>query len=291
MNTCGSITPAGLSECNARLKKAVAMLISVKGTKYTAAELATLAKTKTYVALAAGINAIYVPLSDYKDTTDAPEITKGAMGTKSVYDDAIPSGTAFVDRAFEDYKALWNANNSVVEVEFITKDGYRLMTPVGNGTFKGFRAEIYSEIGIPKTDTPAEAHPVHVFFKDLTEFANMEAIPMLFSKNDIEDVLPIGLNMRATSAYGVSAKTITVKASKRGSETGKAGLTTWVAIGSNVTTPGIVATDSGLGAYSLVITKNTSDALAAGEYVDIQAHLLASTYATYITNVVRVYGV
>lgn len=291
MNTCGTITPAGLSECNARIKKSVAMIISVKGTKYTTAELATLAKTKTNVALAAGIVSIYVPLADYKDTTEAPEITKGALGTKSVYDDVIPSGTAFLDRNFDDYKTLWGANNSIVEIEFITKDGYRLMTPSGNGSYKGFRAEIYSEKGLPKTETPLEAHPVHVFFKDLDEFAAMEALPMAFSRNDIEDVVPIGLSLKATGVYGTPTKGILTKVTKRGTDVGKAGLTTWVATNSNVTTPAIVATDSGLGVYSLVITKNTSDALAAGDYVDIQAHLLASTFATYITGVIRVYGV
>ncbi len=289
MNTCGTLTAAGLSDCNSRLKAAVAMIISVKGTQYTAAELATITKTKSNVALAAGIVSVYIPLSGYTPTTDAPEIVKSTLGTKAVYDDAVPSGTAFLDRSFEDYKPLWGANNSIVEVEFITKDGKRVMSEKSNGIYKGFRAEIYTEIGIPPSDKPLEAHPIHIFFKDVDEFANMVALPMSFSHNAIADVVPIGLNLKTTGAYGTPATGILTKATKRGTDIGKAGLTTWVIIASNVDTPAVTATDSGLGVYSLVATKSgTPEALVAGDYITVQAHLLAATFATYITNTITI---
>ena len=288
MNNCGGLTSSGIGECNSRLKKAVALLISIKGTAYTAAQLATLTQTKTNIALAAGIKTLYVPLSGYTATTEKPKEETGSLGTTAIYDDAIPKGTAFMDRSFDDYKTLWGANNSIVDIEFITKDGSRLMTPTANGTYKGFRAEIYSEVGIPDADKPLEAHPIHIFFKDVEEFRAMEALPMAFGKNDVEDVVPVGLNLRAVGAYGAVAKKIEVKATKRGSAVGKAGLTTWVVLDSNVTTPTVTATDNGAGSYTLEITKATSDALVAGDFVTVQAHLLASTFATYLTNTLTV---
>ena len=289
MKVCGTLTPAGLSDCNARLKAAIAMIISVKGTSYTEAELATLTKTKSNVSLAAGIVSVYLPLSGFTLTTDAPEIVKSPAGTKGVYDDQIPSGTAFLDRSFEDYQTLWNANNSVVEVEFITKDGKRVMTEVGNGTFKGFRAEIYAEVGIPKADAPLEAHPIHIFFKDVNEFLNMTAKPMAFSHTAIADVVPIGLSLSATAAY--TGGSIATKATKRGTNVGKAGLMTWVILDSNVSTPAVTVTDSGLGVYSLAVTKSSvPEALVAGDYVTVQGYLLASTFATYITEPLTIWG-
>jgi hypothetical protein len=291
--SCGTLTASGLSECNSRLEQAAAVLISVKGTSYTAAELLTLAKTKTGVALAAGIVSIYLPITGYTSSTDAPKVETNALGTKGVFDSSIPSGSVSLDRAFEDYQALWLNNNSIVEVEFFTKDNKRILTETGNGTYKGFRAEIYSQVDLPVFGTPNEAHPIHLFFKNVTEFLNMKVMPMTFSYSDIEDVTPIGLDLDATGVYGTpTAGAIATKAHLRGAITGLAGLTTWAVLDSNVSTAAVTATDSGLGVYSLAITKNaTPEALAAGDWVKVQGHLLASTFATYITNPLVVDGV
>ena len=285
---CGTLTPAGLSKCNARLKKAFAMVISFPGTEYTAAELASFTKTKANLATDKAIKSIYIPLSDYKDGTGDPEIIKSSLGVSGVFDDPVPVGVAYMNSSWDDYKTMFGNNNSRVDIEFLTKDGFRLMTPTSNGSYKGLRATIYTPLRMPG-DAPMEAHPIHIFFEDVEEFRNMEALPMTgYGKTDIEDATPCGLNLTAIATYDKGSGDIDVKAVLRASDVGFAGLTAFNILGSNVATPAITMTDSGAGGYNLAITKNTSDKLVAGDYVDVQGVKVVSTFDTYITQPFRI---
>ena len=289
-NNCGSLLAAGLGSCNSRIQNIAGMILLTKGNTMTAAELATIAKTKTYLSAAAGIVGIYVPLSGFTVTTDEPNINTGNIGIKSIFDNQIPSALAYMDRGFNDYRALWASNNTICDIILITKDGYWLWTSSANGVYKGMRGEIYSAPGLPKTDNPNEAHPIYLFFHDVEEFKNMFILPMEFTRTDIEDVTPIGLDLITAGAY--STTKVNVKASARGGNVGKAGLSTWSVIDSNVASPAVSATDSGAGQYELTVTKASSPVtLAAGDWVDVQGSIAVSTYTTYITNVLRIKGV
>ena len=291
MNNCGAIVAAGLGDCKAHLKRFRAMILTERGTTFTASELATTAKLKTLLSADAGIDALYIPLSGFNVTTDAPNIITGSIGSKSVYDDSVPSATAFMDAGFSDYKALWPINNTQVDVLFITKDGLLVVTPYGDGKFKGLRAEIYSQKDIPTFDNPNEAHPVHIFFKDVDEFQDMVVLAMNFKASEIEDLVPIGLDIIQTADYASSDAT--VKAYLRGSVTGKAGLTDWDILDSNVNDPGVTASDDGAGVYTLTLQKESTGTpadLAAGEYITVQGKLVAATYVTYITPPITIYG-
>jgi len=291
MNNCGSIVAAGIGNCKQHLKRFKAMIIQTKGTVFTAAELATTAALKTDLSADAGITALYIPLSGYTQNTDAPNVVTGGIGTKSVYDDQIPSGVAFCDVGFADYKTLWGMNNTVVDVMFITKDGNWVLTPTSTGGFKGFRCELYSVQDFPTFENPNEAHPLNVFFKDVEEFTNMVVMPMNFSSSEIEDLVPVGLDIVQTADY--AAGDAVVKATLRGSSTGKAGLTDWDIIDTNVLDPGVSDSDDGGGVYTLTLQKDaggTPEDLAAGEYITVQGKLVAATYVTYLTPPIKIYG-
>lgn len=291
MNNCGSIVAAGIGNCKQHLKRFKAMIITTRGTVFTAAELATTAALKTYLSADAGITAVYIPLSGYTINTDAPAITTGGTGTKSVYDDSIPSGIAFGDIGFADYKTLWGMNNTLVDILFITKDNNWVATPTSDGKFKGFRTELYSQQDFPTFDNPNEAHPVHMFFKDVAEFTNMVVMPMNYSSSELEDLVPIGLDIVQTVDY--TSGDAVVKVTLRGSLTGKAGLTDWDIVDSNVNDPGVTDSDDGAGIYTLTLQKEaggTPADLAAGEYITVQGKLVASTYVTYLTPPIKIYG-
>ena len=289
-NNCGTLLASGLSNCNMRIQNIAGIILSNKGTTYTAAELATVAKTKTNLSSSTAIVALYVPLSGFSITTDEPNISTGALGIKGIFDNQIPSALAYMDRGFPDYKHLWDSNNTLCDIELITKDNYRLMTSSVNGVYKGFRGVVYSPPGLPKTDNPNEAHPIYLFFTDVEEFKNMVILPMDFTRTDIEDCVPVGLDLVASGSD--SATKVNVKITNRGGNTGKVGVTTWTPVASNVASAAVSASETGAGIYELTVTKASSPVtLAAGDYVDVQGSIVVSTYVTYITNILRIKGV
>jgi hypothetical protein len=284
---CGAFTGSGMSSCNNRLKKPVGVLISQAGTSYTTAELASLTKTKANLMTHDSIVSLYIPISEYKDNTDAPEIIKSpSLGTKGKFDDQLPSVTVYMDRSFDDYKSLFGSDNSLVDVEFITKDGFRLMTPSSaNGSYQGFRALMDVTAGLPNMDAPMEAYPINLHFRDFEQFRNMVAYPMSgYTAIDLSDSTPIGLNLTASGMYNTTTGKIDVQAKFRGSNTGKAGLTVFNVLSSTTAANVITVVDNGSGSYTLTILKDTTDELELGDSMWIQGQLVATEFATYITN-------
>jgi hypothetical protein len=228
---------------------------------------------------------MYLPLSGYTQTTDAPPVTTTNLGLKAVYDDSVPSATAFLDVGFEDYKTLWGMNGTQVDVWFITKDNKFVMTPSA-GEFKGFRCEIYCPKDFPSFENPNESHPVYLFFKDIAEYEDMVVMVSNLKISDIEDLVPIGLDIVQTSA--VSSGDCTVKVTLRGSLTGKAGLTDWDILDSNVDTPTVSDSDDGGGVYTLTLQKAGPVDITAGDYMTIQGKIVAAGFTTYLTHKIKI---
>ena len=293
-NNCGSLLAAGLGKCNSRIQNISFAILLPTGSAYTSAELATLAKTKTYLAGDANIEAltagIYLPLSGFDITTDDPNITTSQLGTKSIFDDQVPSAMAYLNRSFHDYRQLWESNNSVVDIILGTKDGYFVMTSTANNSYRGLRAEIYSAPNLPKTDDPTKAHPIYFNFKAVSDFKYMQIIPMAFTQFDIEDIVPVGLDIRATGTYG--SGTISVLATLRGSDVGKAGITDWNVITSKADDVAVTTfTDNGSGSYTLTVKKDASGTpanLAASDITKIFGGIVATSYYTYLTGVLEI---
>jgi len=288
---CGAFSGWGMSGCDDRMKKPVGILVEAVGTKYTTAELASLAKTKSNLSLATGIVSLYIPIADYKTTTDAPEIVKSpSSGVKSKYDDQLPSFDVFLDRAWDDYKTLFGADNALVEVTLITRDGFRIMTPSAqNGTYQGMRYKMNVNAGLPDFDNQVEAHPINFFARDFEQFRNMVSLPMNgYSPIDLSDVTPVGLNLTALGEYNTTTGKILVSAKFRNSNTGKAGLTDFKVLSSSSVLNVINDVDSGGGTYELEILKNTTDKLVLGDDLYIYGQLIAATFATYTTQPLHV---
>lgn len=292
INSCGAFLSAGLGDCNGRTQPIIGVLISAKNTTYTYAELQTIAKTKTNISLAAGIVSIYVPVSGFNNTSDEANVETSSTGIKSVFTQPVPSARISLDRSFDDYRQFFRMNSTVVEVEFITSDAKRGLIMQSNGVYKGLRGQIFAASAFPNFENNQEAHPIDIFFKDVAEFQNLEFMQMSYTASEIEGLVPVGLTLRATGAYATPAGTIAVKATKRNSAVGYAGLDTWVIIDSNVADAAVTATAGTDGSYSLLVQKESTPVdLVAGDYVTVQANKTVSTYATYITNPLTINGV
>lgn len=290
INSCGAFLSAGLGDCNGRTQPIVGVIISAKNTTYTYAELQTIAKTKTNISLAAGIVSIYIPVSGFNNTSDEANVETSNTGVKGVFTYPVPSARIFLDRSFDDYRQFFRMNSTVVEVEFITSDAKRGLIQQSNGVYKGLRGQIYAGAAFPNFENNQEAHPIDIFFKDVAEFQQIEYMNMAYTASEIEGLVPVGLTLRATAAYAVPAGTIAVKATKRNSNVGYAGLDVWTIVDSNVDTPTIVGTAGTDGSYSLLIQKAGPADLAAGDYVTVQGNKTVATYATYITNPLTITG-
>jgi len=292
INSCGAFISAGLGDCNGRTQPIIGALISAKNTTYTYAELQTIAKTKTNVSLAAGIVSIYVPVSGFNNTSDEANVETSNTGVKGVFTQPVPSIRIFLDRSYDDYRQFFRMNSTVVEVELITSDGKRGLVPVSNGSFKGLRGQLYASSAFPNFENNQEAHPIDIFFKDVAEFQGLNFMPMNYTASEIEGLVPVGLTLEATAPYAVPAGTIAVKATKRNSAVGYAGLDVWVVVNSNVANAAVTAVAGTDGSYTLTVQKSAvPEDLAAGDYVTVQANKTVATYATYITNPLTINGV
>ena len=293
INSCGAFVSSGLSRCNGRYQPPIGIVISEVGVEYTSAELATLAKRKTNMSLNTGIKSLYFPISGLNDTTDEPNTETTNTGIKNIWNYGIPSIEVFMDRAFDDYRTLWAMNNTLVEVEIITADRFAFVTPVSNGKYKGFRAQMFMQPGMPKFETGNEAHKISINFKDISEWQNLDALPLNYSASEIEGLMPVGVNLRADAAYDGSSGGIVLQATLRGGAVGYAGLDTWTVKGvskglANVVVTAVAGTD---GSYTVTALKNTTDKLVDGDYVIVQGAKVVSTYATYLTNYIQIDGV
>lgn len=291
INSCGAFLSSGLGDCNSRFQPIIGLIISAKNTTYTTAELATIAKTKTNVSLAAGIVSIYVPVVGLNKTTDEPQVETTPTGQKRIYRYSTPSIEIFMDRAFDDFRSMWLLNSTIVEVEFVTQDRFRFMTPISNGNWKGFRGQMFMQPDLPSFENGNEAHKISINFSDVSEWQNMEALPMNYSGSEIEALVPKGLTLRANGPYNGTSGEIILKSTKRGSAVGYAGLDTWDILDSNVANAVVTAVAGTDGTYTVTALKNTTDELVTGDYITVQGLKVVSTYGVYITTPLTIDGV
>jgi len=289
-NSCGTFISSGLGDCAGRMQPIIGILIEERGISYTEAELATIAKTKTVLSLASGIKGIYLPLESAKVTTDEPSVETSPTGVKGVFQNTTPSMKVFLKGAFADFQNIGMLNNTLVDISLITNDKKRFMTKLSNGNFKGFRAQIYAAQGFPDGTKGAETYPIDIFFQDNGEFEQMTDYQMSYSGSEIRDLVPAGLEVVLVSPYVNSTKKCSVKVMQRGSKAAYSGLDTVVILDSaGIAVPTAVLGVGAAGVYELTLTDSAA-AITSSDYMVLQLNKTVSTYATFITQPIRIYG-
>lgn len=300
----GCETPyfSGLGDCHALLSKVMGSGITNKGTTFTDATFIADATWKTNIASStpASRNTIVLQHLDYERTSEAAVVETSNLGRKTQGVSAPPSMSASLDMGAYDYQTLFSLMGSKFDIVLFLADGKRMGTRKADGTIKGFRAEIAVRGDLPPADSSQKSFPVNIFFSDLKEFenGNMVIISATSSFEEIKDYVPVGLTLVADSTLAAATGVVTLHAYKRGTTEPKTGLVLAdiTVLESNATAPTAttIVTEVGQGVYTVTINESigaTPSALESGEWAKVQVALIATTYITYQSNVLKLVAV
>jgi hypothetical protein len=295
----GCETPyfSGLGNCQKLLSKVVGIGITLKGTTFTDATFISASGWKAAIASStpATRTAIVLPLKVYEKTTDAPGIETSNLGIKDITSTPPPSMVGYIDASACDYATLHGLTGTKFDVVLFLADGTMVGTRTVAGAIKGFRAILGTRGDLPQADNAQQSYPVYVFFRTAQEFMNQVfSVPSL-SLDDVLDYVPVGLTLVADSTFAASTGVVTLHVYKRGTTEGKTGLVLAdiTVLESNATAPTqtTIVTEVGQGVYTVTINESigaTPGPLEAGEWVKLQVALIASTFITYQSNVLKI---
>lgn len=288
MNVCTPFLPQGINNsCLQDLKEIKNIILTSSSASFTSvlnAETLSAWKTKVQTDLS-----VYAPLgiNDYESTTDDPAIATMQSTRKTVTNKPIPSGIFYLASNFCDYKDILAALKGGLYRIFLVDGAGRVYgTITSAGVVKGFAVQLTAITkGLPLKEA-GQNFKVFANFQSYDEFENAVVFnPSWNVTLELTEVMPVGLNMYATSA--ITAGSINVKVSTRCGD-GYAGLVVadFTIVETNeLTTPAVAtATDNSNGNYTLALTKSTSTPWAAGDSGVIRVKKLSTTLVTHLSN-------
>jgi len=285
---------SGLSDVICKLGKINGFMLTDKGTTFTDATFITESTHHLGIASATTANrdSMVFPVLNYENTTDDVTIQTSNLNLKDVDGKVVPSALFYIDVSACDYQTLKGLEGRLFDVVLFTDEGKQIGTRTSTlSTVKGFRAKIAFKYGLPPSDNGQLQYAVHMFFRAQSEFENVTYASPSYSFTDLVDFVPVGLDVRVTTAYVTGTKTSVVLVTKRSTGLGHIGLAAadFEILESNGSATVVVAsiTDNGLGSYSLVINNGSASALASGEWYKLQVSDDDSTYNTYQSNVMK----
>lgn len=288
----------GASACGQLLKNMTGLVLQEKGETWTDATIVSLDNWHTAIADddSSVRSALPLPFLYFSNTTDEPEITSAPNSTvKSKGNDPVPSGIVYLKSGIDGYTQMHGLKGGTYEAFPFFEDNTFWASRKADGTLKGFRLEVDTSAGLPPDDKN-NSFPFMAFFQFYSEFENVVQVSDIgFSYSDLENYVPVGLNMRVTTAY--TAGDVVLQVNKLGSNDAMLGLVAgdFEVMRSNAE-PTVVVTalvEDGLGQYTLTIQKDndgTPANLAATDYVVLQAHDDDATYFTYMSQALKLFG-
>lgn len=266
MSNCKTFYYSGLSDCKALFKDVAGAVIMDKGqTLSNPAELAT------YKAIIAGTSSqtgIYLSFlsSSYQNNTAEPERNTNALGVSRKVSDPLPMLIGFVERSYCDYKTLYDIDHQDKEIVLLLKSGVAWHTKNSSDVKTGFRSGISIRKNAPSADNSVENFPVYMDFQYVDDLNNAEITSLNFSIKELDDAVPVGLNMSLVTAY--AAGDVVVQINKRCTLTPFADITDQTsfeilepASGStdlDIDVTAAALTSASIGRYTLTIQRNAS---------------------------------
>lgn len=291
---------AGWGDCTDLLQKMSGGMLQKKGATWTDATITAASSWHTVIADDDSTvrNALPLPIRNFANTTDEMEILTSALGHKDKGGDPIPSGIIYLKVGKDDYTWMHTLDGKEYEFFPYFQGNQFWATRKSDGTLKGFRVKVQTVDGLPGEDR-MNSFALYLFFDDPEEFKNAVIVsPDTWRFSDLINYVPVGLNIRVITAF--TAGVVDIYCEKVGSGspmTGLSATTGWGILDSNATPTVVVTavTDSGLGRYLVTVKKDndgTPANLAATDWIDIQAHDVdaTSTYLTYLSQAIRIYG-
>ncbi|WP_372934100.1 hypothetical protein [Mariniphaga sediminis] len=262
---CEPFYYSGLSDCEMLFKDVIGAMIMDKGT--TLSDAAALA---TYTAIYAGMasqTGMYLPIGrGYQNNTAEPERTTTQVGFTEKVNDPLPMLVGFLDRSYCDYKTLYAIDNHDKDVVLFLKNGKVWHSKNSAGAKIGLRAKISIRKNAPAADNSLENFPIYMDFKYIEDMDNAEVTTLNFSVKELNDAIPVGLNIDLVTAY--AAGDVVVNINKRCTLTPFADITDQTSFEVLFTESGstdldidvtaVDKTSAAVGRYTLTVQRNAS---------------------------------
>ncbi len=273
------------------------MIVLDRGVITTAINAKILSGWQTHInpATSAAINGIYVDLSrGFEEKTPAPEFTTANTGLKEKTKDFEPEFTGFAKMSWDDYRTWFAADGKTYQFVLVLNNGDLAGTIDSIGNFVGFTGTAFVSYAFPKPggDGKQKACPFDVMFDDVEQIKDYQIVRTEFKRKDLEENVPVGINIEVITAYELTGGTVILKATNRVTGTPYAGLgatLNWHVISTSADSGGaataIAATMASVGVYTLTFLNGT--AKMTNDF-EIQADAIAASHVTYLSNVLNV---
>jgi len=238
----------------------------------------------TYVSLRRGI----------EDKTTAPEFTTSNTGYKEKTKDFAWEYTGYALMSYADYKTWFEADGVEYDFVLVLADG-NLLAPLDSaGNVVGFSGTMFVNYGMPKPggDGKQKACIFDVMLDNIEQMKSHEIIETSFKRRELEELVPVGINLDILTPYDAGTGIVVVKATHRVSGTPFSLFATtaeWKVVSLSTDAGGActicTATLSNVGIYTLTFKNST--AVLTGDF-EIQAELIQSTHVTYLSNVINI---
>ena len=194
-----------------------------------------------------------------------------------------------------DYQTLAGLEGRLFNMILYTDEQKQIGTRTGVNTVRGYRCKLAFTYGLPPSESKSTAFKCDILFQEEYEFRNTVYTTPDYVFSNLLDFVPIGLNVKITTAYVAGTFTTVMKVTNRSTGLGHTGLAAadFEILESDVSpAPAQVISivDNGLGSYNVLMKDSTSGtplALASGEYYRMQVSDDDATYVTYLSNVIK----
>jgi len=294
MSTCGKVVAfAGRSDFNSLLPEIIGVSLIKSGNTFTDTTFITESTWKTLISASAGMLALPLSLKrGFENTT--PEVTfeTSNIGFTEQTTQPVPAIKGYLDGSYCDYKTYMALNGQSFNVVLHLKDGSQFATRDSALVVKGFKATVHTYFGVSQAENRMQSYPLWVNFESYDEFNDGYIDKPSYTFRDLLDYVPIGLNIKVTTAY--AAGVVIVKVTNRSTGAGYEGLllTDWIELDANTDDTQITAmVDDLSGQYSLTIKTDAGGSpanMSAGQFLEFQAQDINTGFIVYATNSIKV---
>ena len=272
------------------------MIVLNRGVTTTVANAKLLTGWEAHIkpATSAAIVGTYINLArGLEPKTTAPEFTTANTGFKEKTKDFAPEFTGYGFMSWEDYRTWFAADSKEYAFVMLLANGDIMCTLDSAGLVIGFTGRMYLTYDLPKAggDGKQKACAFDIMFDDVEEIMNYQIIRTEFGRRELEELVPVGINIEIVTAYNAGA--ITIKATHRVSGIPFALFASsaeWKVVALTTDATGVIAIVSAAGAaigiYTLTIYLTGTTPLTGD--CEIQAELIQSSHVTYLSNVLNI---
>ena len=273
------------------------LLVMNRGSSLTTTEAKTLVAWQGLICPAATpITATYIDLArGFESKTTAPEFTTANTGYEEKTKDFAPRFTGYAFMSYEDYVTWFAADCAEFDFIPVLANGDLLCSiKKSTGKVVGFEGRMFLTFDLPKPggDGKQKAHAFDIMFDDVEQFKRHNVLKTEFERREIEESVPVGINLEVMTPYESTGGTVVIKATHRVSGTPYYGFTSsllWRVISTTtdsfgeVTAVGITAV--AIGVYTVTVLNGA--AKMTGDF-ELQAGANLNTNVTYLSNVLNI---